>query len=370
MHNIQASSAQLMEALLSQCLLHQKLIGITSAVLGLSRHLFSVQKDLGLCYIPEISIVLSSLSYFLSGLEFEHEQLAALKLLAFLIEWKYENVLERKVLTHSLSEELLCVMPVINLAISPSKSVKVAASHVLSRFTWLLLDFPDSCLSEEQDISMVYHISKSSFILPKLLRHLWSQPSSQGFIYMKYTASKVSSDSAQNCLEASYWTHKINDYLTSLRRENISLDDLSSKSTLSIATSSLVSSIVSVMVMHPKLAASAVQSLATLGASNPRLGMPLLIVILFYSKILYDNNNCSKKILLSLLESLPSLAIHGFVLPLALQWISPMLKRGTDLKSDASTKEDLYATAVRLLCKIWIVTDWAFPNLQSFGYQG
>jgi hypothetical protein len=142
------------------------------------------------------------------------------------------------------------------------------------------------------------------------------------------------------------------------------------KNTLSVATSSLVSSVVSVLVMHPKLVVSVVQSLATLGASNPRLGMPLFIVILFYNKILYDNNNCSKNILLSLLESLPSLAIHGFVLPLALQWISPMLKRGTDPKSDASTKEDMYATVVRLLCKIWIVTDWAFPNLQSFGCQG
>ncbi|GJN37363.1 hypothetical protein PR202_gb26305 [Eleusine coracana subsp. coracana] len=59
---------------------------------------------------------------------------------------------------------------------------------------------------------------------------------------------------------------------------------------------------------------------------------------------------------LRLLESLPSLAIHSFVLPLALQWISPMLKRDTNLA--------LYAIAVRLLCKIWIVTDWAFPNLQ------
>ena len=50
-----------------------------------------MQKDLGLCYLPEISVILSSLSYSLSGLEFEHEQLAGLKLLAFLIEWKYEN---------------------------------------------------------------------------------------------------------------------------------------------------------------------------------------------------------------------------------------------------------------------------------------
>jgi hypothetical protein len=64
---------------------------MAGVVLGLSKYLFSVQKDIGLCYLPEISGVLSSLSCILSGLEFEHEQLAGLKLLAFLIEWRHEN---------------------------------------------------------------------------------------------------------------------------------------------------------------------------------------------------------------------------------------------------------------------------------------
>jgi hypothetical protein len=80
-----------METLLSQYSFHQKFLGIDSTIFGLSKHLFLVQKDLGLCYIPATSVVLSSLSYSLTGLEFEHEQLAALKLLSFLIDWKYEN---------------------------------------------------------------------------------------------------------------------------------------------------------------------------------------------------------------------------------------------------------------------------------------
>lgn len=44
---------------------------------------------------------------------------------------------------HYFSEELLCVLPVINLVISPSKSVKAVASHVLSRFSLLVLDLPN-----------------------------------------------------------------------------------------------------------------------------------------------------------------------------------------------------------------------------------
>lgn len=82
---------ELLEILLSQCSLHHQLLGMSCAVLRLSEYLFSVQKDLGLCYLPEISGVLSSLSCILSALEFESEQLAGLKLLAFLVEWRHEN---------------------------------------------------------------------------------------------------------------------------------------------------------------------------------------------------------------------------------------------------------------------------------------
>ncbi|ONM29760.1 Protein RST1, partial [Zea mays] len=354
-YDAQASSATLMETLLSQYSFHQKFLGIDSTIFGLSKHLFLVQKDLGLCYIPEISVVLSSLSYSLTGLEFEHEQLAALKLLSFLIDWKYENVLDSKEQTHHVSVELLCVLAVINLTISPSKSVKAVAYHVLSRFSLFVLDLPASHSSEEQDISTSYHISKPALLLPKLLHHLWSKPSSSCFSFMKYIATKASPDSGQSDLEANYWTHQINAYLTALHREKHTLDVRSSKTT-SVAISSLISSVASVLVMHPKLGTSAAESLAMLGTSDPRLGMPLFVVILFYSKILCSSGKFSAEISLSLLESLPSLAIHGFVLPLALQWISPMLKRDSN--------SVLYAMAVRLLCKIWAVTDWAFPNLQ------
>lgn len=66
-------------------------------------------------------------------------------------------------------------MAVMNLAISPSKSVKTVVYHVLSRFSLLVLDLPASHSSEQQDISTDYHISKPALILPKLLHHLWSQ---------------------------------------------------------------------------------------------------------------------------------------------------------------------------------------------------
>lgn len=359
-YDAQASSVELVETLLWQCSLHHQLLGMAYVVLGLSVYLFSAQKDLGLCYLPGISVVLSSLSCILSGLEFEHEQLAGLKLLAFLIEWRHENDTanlaphnKTNKAVHHFSEELLCLLPVINLVISPSRSVKEVASHVLSRFSLLVLELPASCSSEQQDFSMVHHISKPTSILPKLVHHLWSQ-SPSGFSFTKYAICKGLPESSAT--EANYWTDETNKYLSVLGREKLTLDGSSSKALSSVAMSSLVSSAVSVLVMHPKLGTSAAQSLGILGASDPKLGMPLLLVILFYCKIIYSNANFSTNSLLSLLESLPPLATHGFVLPLALQFISPMLKK--------DTKSILYAIAVRLLCKIWIITDWAFPNLQ------
>jgi len=64
---------------------------------------------------------------------------------------------------------------------------------------------------------------------------------------------------------------------------------------LAVAISSLISSVACVLVMHPKLGTSAAESLAMLGASDPRLGMPLFVVILFYIKILCDNNNFQQR---------------------------------------------------------------------------
>jgi hypothetical protein len=66
---------------------------------------------------------------------------------------------------------------------------------------------------------------------------------------------------------------------------------------------SLVSSVVSVLVMHPKLGTSAAQSLGILGASDPKLGMPLLLVILFYCKTIYSNDNFSTNSLVSTVSS-------------------------------------------------------------------
>ena len=66
-------------------------------------------------------------------------------------------VLKANEAVHHFSEELLSLLSVINLVMSPSGSVKEVASHVLllSGFSSLVLELPASCLSEQQVFSMV-----------------------------------------------------------------------------------------------------------------------------------------------------------------------------------------------------------------------
>lgn len=58
---------------------------------GMSRHLLAVQKELGLSYVPDFSSVILSLFIPLAQSDLEHEQLAILRLLHFLLEWKRES---------------------------------------------------------------------------------------------------------------------------------------------------------------------------------------------------------------------------------------------------------------------------------------
>ena len=78
-------------------------------------------------------------------------------------------VLKANEAVHHFSEELLSLLSVINLVMSPSGSVKEVASHVLllSGFSSLVLELPASCSSEQQVFSMVHRIGEHTFILPR-----------------------------------------------------------------------------------------------------------------------------------------------------------------------------------------------------------
>lgn len=60
----------------------------SEAVIEISRRLVTVQNELGLSYIPEISSVVLSLFITLVQAEFEHKQLSVLRMLLLLFKWK------------------------------------------------------------------------------------------------------------------------------------------------------------------------------------------------------------------------------------------------------------------------------------------
>lgn len=80
---------ELLKTLLSLCSDQRKPVGVTDTSLQLSKSLLAVQKETGLQYLPEFGMVFVSISIILSQVEFEHEQLAGLKLLILLTDWKY-----------------------------------------------------------------------------------------------------------------------------------------------------------------------------------------------------------------------------------------------------------------------------------------
>ncbi|XP_072999773.1 protein RST1 isoform X2 [Typha latifolia] len=340
--NAQVCSMELLETLFSFCSDQHKPLGVIDVVLELSKRLLTAQKELGLHYLSDFVNAFVSISVILSQVEFEHEHLSCLKLLILLTEWKSENGSECY-----FSEELLCVFPVIILMISPSKSVKAAAADLLSRIDILPLALPVTCTREQISDARLPFISTPASIILKLLHCLWFEESSfTSSFFMEFFISNNVSVPERKWKEEKRWASQLRVYLSNFGRQ---------KSPEGI--SFLLSSVASILLMHTRLGASAMESLGALSATDPKLGMPVFLIILFYSKILCNKGGSGPETLLRLLETLPSLATNSMMVPLIMQTILPMLHK--------EAKPVLYAIAVRLLCKIWVVTDRAFATLQG-----
>lgn len=80
-----------------------------------------------------------------------------------------------KGVTSHLSEELLFIFPVINLLVSPSKSVKAAASYLLILVERLVAELSVEPNKFSKSSSQFQHASKLESITFRLLNHLWFQ---------------------------------------------------------------------------------------------------------------------------------------------------------------------------------------------------
>ncbi|GJR02152.1 armadillo-like helical domain-containing protein [Tanacetum coccineum] len=354
-HEAQLCGAELLETVFSMCTYIYKYSSGEECIFDMSRRLIVVQSELGLRYIPEASTVMLSLFVTLNQSELEHLQLSILKLVLDLIKWKSGN--ETIIDVH---EEILFVFPAISLMSSPSKYVKEAASELLIILGKLGASFLVAPTSELLMEERYPRISKLEDIIYRLFRHLWfqDQTSVSGSLYLHWV-SDVSKHAEEKENPLKNWTSSIIEYCQRMVEiQKSSLPRSQSEETFLREIPPLLGAIASVLIVHPTLGNSAVDLLVIAGSMDPKLGVPLFLVVLFYHNILSRKSQeiDFQDILLKLLRMLPSLVSHSAMIPLVVQTIIPMLQKDTN--------PVLYATALRLLCKAWEINDRIFGSLQ------
>ncbi|KAL5864319.1 hypothetical protein ACOSQ3_001833 [Xanthoceras sorbifolium] len=328
-------------------------------IVELLKRILAAQRDLSLQYKPELSSAILSLFTILIESELEHEQLCILKLLLFLLNWKSGSDYGVDGATTDLNEELLLIFPVLNLMSTPSKLVKKAATDLL-----VMLEKPLVKLLAAQKLELAINgeyppISRPEFIVFRLFKHLWFQDHSMLSGSSFLTLASIG-DSAIKEMDNGPrpWTSQLREYLLWIvDRQKSSRPISASQDKFLNEMPMLLCAITSVLVMHPSLGSSTIDTSAAIGLLDPKLGVPLLLVILFYSNVFSRKDVIYHHMLPKLLGMIPSLASHSAMIPLVVQTILPMLHK--------DAKPVLYATAIRLLCQTWEINDRAFGSLQG-----
>ncbi|PPS18896.1 hypothetical protein GOBAR_AA01700 [Gossypium barbadense] len=310
-------------------------------IVELLKHMLVAQKDLALHYMPELASVILSLSVLLIESDLEHQQLSILKFLQFL-----------------LYEELLVIFPVISLISSPSKSVKGAANDLLvllERLLVKLLTMPKINLAKKVGYPS---ISRPELIAYRLLQHLWFEDrNSLSSSFFLSFSSVCGTDVQEMHGRPRSWAYQLKELaLWIVERRKSGLPVPRSQEILLTEMPLLFGAIAAVLVMHPSLGSTAIDALASIGNMDPKLGVSLLLSILFYNNIFTRKDVVYQSMLPKLLGMLPSLASQTGMIPLVVQTILPMLHK--------DAKPVLYATATRLLCQTWEINDRTFSSLQ------
>ncbi|XP_019448328.1 PREDICTED: protein RST1 isoform X2 [Lupinus angustifolius] len=342
---------------LSTCLLCHP--GGHEPIFELSKRLLSVQHDLGLRWVPRLSSTMVSLFMILVKSELEHEQISMLKLLLLILKWKYNNddAISRSKSTSV--EEILFVLPVINLMSSPSKSVKGLAIDFLFLLEKLLVKMIVVPTDKPVVEDGVHYLSTPGIIVSRTLRLLWYQDvESSSRISLLNFAPNGLSDGERMHGQSISWVSQVRRFCLSIidqRKSSLPLTHF--QEVFFNEMPSLLTAVIGVLLIHPSMGAAAVNSLSSMAMMDPKLGVPLLLTIMFYSNIFIRKDVVRHDMLLKIFEMLPSLASHSAMVPLVVQTILPMLYK--------DAKVSLYPTATRLLCWTWETNDRAFTSLQG-----
>ncbi|PON84247.1 Armadillo-type fold containing protein [Trema orientale] len=353
----QLCSLELLETILSVCSCHRYTFWI-EPIAEVSRRLLFVQKDLGFQYVPKLSSATLSLFIILTQSELEHEQLSALKLLHFLLKWKYENEFVVGWTSCTPSEELLLIFPIISLLSSPSKPVKKAATDFLIMLEKLLVEpfvSPKNKPTKKGELPL---ISTPGSVIFRLLQHQWCQDQFSSSSFFLRLASSGKNDVKEIHDLPRSWASQLRHYCLWIVDRRKSFLQLSPSQEIFVSEMPLLlSAIAGVLLMHQSLGSIAVDSLTAIAIMDPKMGTQFLLAVLFYNNIFSKKDDTGKNMLLKLLGMLPALASHSGMIPLVVQTILPMLQK--------DSKPTLYATAIRLLCQTWEMNDRAFGSLQG-----
>ncbi|XP_058778644.1 protein RST1-like isoform X1 [Vicia villosa] len=327
-------------------------------IIELSRRLFSVQKDLGLQWEPGLSTTMASLFTILVQSELEHEQISISKLLLLILKWKYDkdDAIARNM--SSPFEEILFLLPFVSLMSSPSKYVKALATDLLLILEKLLVKMLAALRHKPIIDEGTHYLSTPGIIVLRLLQHLWYQDGDfSSRISLLNLALKGMHESEIVHDKPISWASHLRGFCLSIVERRKSTLPLMLPQELFLTETPLFSAVLSVLLIHPSMGAAAVDSLSAIAIMDPKLGVPLLLAIMFYSNIFTRNDIICHDMLLKIFEMLPSLASHSAMTPLVVQTILPMLNR--------DAKGSLYATGTRLLCRTWETNDRAFGSLQG-----
>ncbi|KAG7985679.1 hypothetical protein I3843_03G038900 [Carya illinoinensis] len=355
----QLCGVEMLETVLSLCTCHCGISGVNEPIVELGKRILLVQRDHGLQYVPELSSSVLSLFVILIQSELEHEQLSILKIFHFLLKWKCENGYDIGRTVSVLSEELLFVFPAISLMSSPSKCVKGAATELLVTLEKLLVK---TLVATKNELAMERRfpsVNTPGFIVFRLLQHLWFQDqySSSSFFFLNF-ASSCKADGKEMLNLPRSWASLLRQYSLWIVDRRKSSPHLYMPQELFLNEMPLLlSAVAGVLVIHQSLGSAALDSLASIGVMDAKLGVPLLLAILFYNDIFTRNDILNQNMLLKSLGMLPSLGSHSVMIPLIVQTIMPMLHK--------DAKPTLYATATRLLCQTWETNDRTFGSLQG-----
>ncbi|XP_027358768.1 protein RST1 [Abrus precatorius] len=355
----QLHAVEFLETILSLSTCLQWHPGGYEPICELFKRLFSVQKDLGLQWLPGLSSTMLSLFTILIQSELEHEQISILKFLLLILKWKCNNNDAISRTKSSFFEETLFLLPVVSLMSSSSKSVKGLAIDLLLLLEKLLVKMFVALKDKPIVEGGVHYPSTPGYIVLRLLRHLWYQDGESSYrISLLKLALKGMNQSEIMHDSPTSWVSHVRGFCLSIvdqRKSSLPLSHFQEVFLNEIPL--LLSAVLGVLLIQPLMGAAAVDSLSSIAIMDPKMGVPLLLTIMFYSNIFTRHDVNHHDMLLKVFEMLPSLASHSAMIPLVVQTILPMLNK--------DAKVSLYSTATRLLCRTWEINDRAFGSLQG-----